>query len=331
MKEKPLVSIIIPIHNTFTYLRKCIESVRNQSLNQIEIILVDNLSVDGSSELCDKYAAIDHRIKVLHLPVAGLSIARNAGMKVATAPYIGFIDSDDYIDASMFQEMLDALKQNDAEVAYCNFFLEYDSKPWESPYRNSGTVSVYSSEEVLREMFLEKVSCSACTRLFKSDFLALLEFPEGKNYEDRLVMYEWTALCNKIVWVDKPFYHYVERQTSICHTKSPMNLYHYFLAEYARVQFMVEHSIFEGKELFDVRSRIIGTCLQIFKDLMLIVRLNEFKEPVKDLRRKIKEIAELPVGAIEHRHHRRAKKITRFWIIYYFTHYSRKSNVAIRS
>ena len=101
MKEEPLVSIIIPVHNTVSYLHKCVESIRNQTLKQIEIILVDNLSVDGSSDLCDEYALIDSRIKVLHLPIAGLSIARNAGMQVATAPYIGFIDSDDYIDSVM--------------------------------------------------------------------------------------------------------------------------------------------------------------------------------------------------------------------------------------
>ena len=82
---------------------------------------------------------------------------------------------------------------------------------------------------------MEKVSCSACTKLYKSDFLTSLQFPEGKNYEDRLVMYEWVALCKKVVWVDSPFYHYVERQTSICHTMSPMNLYHYFLAMYPHV------------------------------------------------------------------------------------------------
>ena len=81
-----MVSIIVPVHNTADYLHKCIESLRSQTLQQIEIILVDNLSVDGSSEICDEYAKIDKRIKVLHLSIAGLSIARNAGMRIASAP-----------------------------------------------------------------------------------------------------------------------------------------------------------------------------------------------------------------------------------------------------
>lgn len=247
----------MPVHNTADYLHKCIESLRSQTLQQIEIILVDNLSVDGSSEICDEYAKIDKRIKVLHLSIAGLSIARNAGMRIASAPYIGFVDSDDYVEPAMFEKMLDAMVQSDAEIAYCNFLLEYEFKPNESPYRNSGDIVIRDPKNVLQDMMMEKVSCSACTKLYKSDFLTSLQFPEGKNYEDRLVMYEWVALCKKVVWVDSPFYHYVERQTSICHTMSPMNLYHYFLAEYARMRFMEKYSLFEEEDLFKIDRKSV--------------------------------------------------------------------------
>ena len=199
----------MPVHNTADYLHKCIESLRSQTLQQIEIILVDNLSVDGSSEICDEYAKIDKRIKVLHLSIAGLSIARNAGMRIASAPYIGFVDSDDYVEPAMFEKMLDAMVQSDAEIAYCNFLLEYEFKPNESPYRNSGDIVIRDPKNVLQDMMMEKVSCSACTKLYKSGFLTSLQFPEGKNYEDRLVMYEWVALCKKVVWVDSPFFFFV--------------------------------------------------------------------------------------------------------------------------
>ena len=101
MENNYLISVIVPVHNTVNYLRKCIESIRNQSLENIEIILVDNLSTDGSSEVCDEYASMDTRVKVIHLSVANASVARNAGIDMASAPYIGFIDSDDYIDVNM--------------------------------------------------------------------------------------------------------------------------------------------------------------------------------------------------------------------------------------
>ena len=115
------VSVIIPVHNTAPYLERCVESVRNQTLKNIEIILVENKSQDNSPVLCDEYARRDPRIKVLHLSIAGLSIARNAGLKIASAPYVGFIDSDDYISETMFQDLLDAISSSQAEMAYCNF------------------------------------------------------------------------------------------------------------------------------------------------------------------------------------------------------------------
>ena len=269
MENKCLVSIIVPVHNTADYLHKCIESLRSQTLQQVEIILVDNLSVDGSSEICDEYAKTD--------------------MRIASAPYIGFVDSDDYVEPAMFEKMLDAMVQSDAEIAYCNFLLEYEFKPNESPYRNSGDIVIRDPKNVLQDMMMEKVSCSACTKLYKSDFLTSLQFPEGKNYEDRLVMYEWVALCNKVVWVDSPFYHYVER--------------------------------FEEEDLFKIRTRLIGTCLTIFKEILLKVNLREFKEPVKDMRQKMKEIAALPEDTYELKYRRRVRKIAYHWHLYYLTHF----------
>ena len=220
-----------------------------------------------------------------------------------------------------FEKMLDAMVQSDAEIAYCNFLLEYEFKPNESPYRNSGDIVIRDPKNVLQDMMMEKVSCSACTKLYKSGFLTSLQFPEGKNYEDRLVMYEWVALCKKVVWVDSPFYHYVERQTSICHTMSPMNLYHYFLAEYARMRFMEKYSLFEEEDLFKIRTRLIGTCLTIFKEILLKVNLREFKEPVKDMRQKMKEIAALPEDTYELKYRRRVRKIAYHWHLYYLTHF----------
>lgn len=104
------VSVIIPVHNTAPYLKRCIESVRSQLLKDIEIILVDNKSEDTSSDICDEYGRIDNRIKVIHLLEAGASIARNAGLKIASAPYIGFVDSDDCINERMYMDLLALLK-----------------------------------------------------------------------------------------------------------------------------------------------------------------------------------------------------------------------------
>ena len=189
MKLQPLISIIIPIHNTAGYLERCIESVRNQTLKELEIILVDNLSIDESPLICDEYEKLDSRIKVLHLSVAGPSVARNAGIKIASAPYIGFVDSDDFLEPTMYADMLEALEQNQVDMVYCNFCYEYEDKRTEQIYPNSGLSYFRSSTEVLRDIICEQVSSSPCTKLFKKELFDNLLFPEGVFFEDHATVY----------------------------------------------------------------------------------------------------------------------------------------------
>lgn len=318
MDSSSLVSVIIPVHNTAGYLRKCVDSVRNQSLKELEIILVDNLSVDGSSEMCDEYAQADSRIKVLHLSVAGLSVARNAGIDVATSPYIGFIDSDDYIAPTMYQEILDALIQNQADIGHCNIFLESYDKPLVSPFPNSGNVYVQSQWETLRDMMQGRGTCSSCNKLFKKELFASLRFPEGRLYEDLFVMHEWLVLCQRIVWVDKAFYYYVARETSISHTIVPLNRYHFFLAQYSYLEFINKHALFEGKELVEVRSRIISMCYSLFCEVMQMTKPKYFREPVEDMKSKFQELRSLSCAEIDKKCYKRIRKITCYWPIYYF-------------
>lgn len=326
MKEFPLISVIIPIHNTVNYLHKCIDSVRNQSLKEIEIILVDNLSTDGSSDICDQYVQIDSRIKVLHLSVAGLSIARNAGIEIASSPYIGFIDSDDYIDPLMYQEMLNALILHDADIAYCNFYLE-SVKGIESSYPNSGNIYLRDQWSVLQDMMCERVSCSACNKLFKRDFFSILRFPEGCLYEDRLVMHDWLVDCSKIAWIDKPFYYYVARETSICHTIAPLNRYHYFLAEYSHLAFIRTHALFDKEESVLVVSRIIDTCYSLFCEIMQMTKSKYFREPILDMKAKLRDLTSFSKEEIDAKCYRRIRRVAHFWIVYSFFHFSfRKRN-----
>ena len=324
MENNYLISVIIPVHNTAGYLRKCVESVRNQSLKSIEIILVENLSSDNSAEICDEYVRLDKRIRVLHLQEAGLSIARNAGLKIAYAPYVGFIDSDDFVEPTMFQEMLDALVNYEADFVYCNYVFDYEGKESIYPFRDSGLVEIYPLRDFLRDMMWEKISCSFCTKLFRKDFFDTHEFPVGRLYEDRLVMHEWVLACNRIVWLDKSFYHYVERFDSICHTIVPINRYHFFLSQYERLEFINQHSLFEGKELYDVRTMIIRICLSIFKEIMLRVKPSDFREPFEDMRQKFKKILSLKEGEIDVRCRKRMKGIVYNWPIYNLIHFAFK-------
>ena len=159
----PKVSVIVPVHNTAPWLDRCVESVRAQTLRDIEIILVENRSTDASPELCDAYPAADARIRVLHLAEAGLSRARNAGLAVATAPYVGFVDSDDYIEPDMFRRLYDAAVESGAQIAYGDLIYEEEGTP--QPAEPAGPVTVRMPDEVLCDLLLERISASACTSL----------------------------------------------------------------------------------------------------------------------------------------------------------------------
>ena len=111
-----MVSIIVPVYNVKEYLAECVESIRRQTLSEIEIILVDDGSTDGSAELCDNYANMDKRIQALHQANGGSTRARNTGLSASKGDYIGFIDSDDWIEPNMYEELLEYAEKADADI-----------------------------------------------------------------------------------------------------------------------------------------------------------------------------------------------------------------------
>ena len=111
-----LISVIVPVYNVESYVAECIESIQNQTYMNLEIILVDDGSKDMSGDICDQYAAYDERIKVIHQENGGLSAARNTGIEAANGDYISFVDSDDYIGLTLFEDMLQLLKEYDLDI-----------------------------------------------------------------------------------------------------------------------------------------------------------------------------------------------------------------------
>ena len=326
MESQYSVSVIIPVHNTAPYLRRCIESVRNQTLKDIEIILVDNLSTDDSPSICDEYANIDSRVRVLHLDEAGLSIARNAGIEIATAPYIGFIDSDDYIEPTMYENMLSAMVQNKVYMVYCNFCFEYEDGCIEQKYPDTGNVYVRTSQDVQRDIIFERVSSSAFTKLFDKIFFDSYRFPIGMFFEDHATIYRWISICDKIVWIDAAYYHYIQRGDSICHTINSIKRYHYFLAEYSRLEFAKERRLFEGRDWCDAVNVIVENCFNHFQEFMTDPNHQLYPVEIKDMRNKLSRWRFLSRKELSSKYYKRLRKITYFWSIYYWTHFAKKKN-----
>jgi glycosyltransferase involved in cell wall biosynthesis len=199
------------------YLDRCMSSILNQTYKNLEIILVDDGSTDSSSKMCDDYAVSDSRIKVVHKENGGLSDARNAGLKIATGDYIGYVDSDDWIEPDMYERMYNACVENNAQLAVCRYFREYDDKTI-----NDGTkrLEILDKNEILRIYITDKdgymVYNSVWSKLFKRELVEGVVFPKGRNSED--IMYTTRALCklDKAVYIDTCLYHYVlDRKDSI--------------------------------------------------------------------------------------------------------------------
>ncbi len=123
-----MISVFVPVYRVENYLEKCLDSITGQTYTDLEILLIDDGSPDRCGEICDRYADVDHRIQVFHTENHGLSSARNLGLEHAKGEYIGFVDSDDWIEPDMFARLLAAIEDNNADIAVCGRVMEYPDK-----------------------------------------------------------------------------------------------------------------------------------------------------------------------------------------------------------
>ena len=213
-----LISIIVPVYNVEQYLEKCVNSIINQTYKNLEIILVDDGAIDTSGKMCDELAKIDSRIKVYHKENGGLSDARNYGVERATGEYIGFVDSDDYIDSEMYEKLYEVIKKENTDVAECNLKIIYPDRV--ELFTEKKYYSVCTKQEYLEEYLkIEKVFGSACVRLINSKIAKKINFPVGKLYEDTYYAYGLINVADSYVIMDAPYYNYLMRENSITNAR----------------------------------------------------------------------------------------------------------------
>lgn len=219
MKGEELISIIVPIYKVEKYLRRCIDSIRYQTYSNIEIILVDDGSPDDCGMICDKYAEADSRIKVIHKKNGGLSSARNAGLDCSEGKYIGFVDSDDWIELDMYELLYKKLKENNAEISIIQHSFVIDENI--VPEKHSGRTYVYNSQEAVKLLLKDtKIKSHAWDKLYKKEVFEHIRFPEGRYYEDIFIMHNIFNLAEKIVFTDEIKYYYLQRENSIVASKN---------------------------------------------------------------------------------------------------------------
>lgn len=214
--NNPLISIIIPVYNVKKYLLKCIQSIVIQTYKNIEILLVDDGSTDGSGELCDSIQSLDTRIKVIHKENGGLSSARNAGIDFASGEYFSFVDSDDWICEDMIEKLYQAIIHFSTKLAICG----RNDVNEDTDEVVGGLCPVQyerlSSEEIVGNILTWKgMDSSACDKLFDKQLFENLRFPEGMISEDVAVMYRIILQTDYVATVPSRLYNYNHRNNSI--------------------------------------------------------------------------------------------------------------------
>lgn len=213
------LSVIVPVYNVDIYLKRCVDSILEQTFEEFEVILVDDGSLDNSSEICNKYSESDKRVKVIHKKNGGLSSARNAGLNIAKGKYIAFIDSDDYVSKDMFKTMINLALSNNYDIVSCGFRRFYESRCNESVCK--GAIYKYSNIEALDNYLLEydnvnrKIDTVVWNKIYKRELFNDITFPEGKIYEDGYVTYKLLYKASNIAHIDDELYYYFQRQDSI--------------------------------------------------------------------------------------------------------------------
>lgn len=210
------VSVIVPFYNVENYIEKCLETLVNQTLEDIEIILVNDGSKDRSKIIVDKFLKqYPEKIVYLEKENGGLSDARNYGIPYAKGEYIAFLDSDDYVEKNMYEEMYELAKRENSDMVQCNFY-------WEYPDKNKRKIADLKEYSGKKEM-LVKTRVEAWNKLIRREILirnSEIRFPKGLRYEDVEFTYKLVPYVEKVSILNKPFIHYIQRGNSISNTQN---------------------------------------------------------------------------------------------------------------
>ena len=261
----PEISVIVPVYNVEQYLARCVDSILAQSYENLEVILVNDGSRDGSGAICDAYAAKDSRIRVIHKENGGLSSARNAGLDVAEGEYIAFVDSDDWIEVQSYEWMMEQMLRHDVNLV-CAGRYDVDGETGEKtvglcPRKEE----VISGEEMVGRIFTwDNCDSSACDKLYHRSLFDTYRFPLGVVCEDVPLTYRLVLEAGRVALCDRPVYNYYQRAGSISRDSVSDKTFHYcrhtaYIYPYIRDNYP---AIREQAEFLRVRS-LYHLCLTL--------------------------------------------------------------------
>lgn len=207
----PEISIIVPCFNSEKYIKRCLDSLLNQTLKDIDIIVVDDGSTDSTSNIVKSYS--DNRIRYFIKENEGIAEARNFGVSKVNSEYFGFLDSDDYCEPETFETLLNKIKKDNSDLAICNFIWEFEGESSKNYIEHEGPYNL--GKEMMLGLF-----ATLWNKVYKTSFIKSLDynFIKGYRYEDASVLYKMCSYVKKISFIDKPYFHYTQRKGSITRT-----------------------------------------------------------------------------------------------------------------
>lgn len=221
-----MISIICPIYNIALYLPKCIQSIIGQTYSNLQIILVDDGSTDGSAKICDKYASLDNRIKVIHKPNGGLVSARKAGLKAATGEYVIYVDGDDWIESDLCENMLKEMLDSEADLVDADYYMDMGQEV--ISMHSNIFYGRYHAEEIIPIMLCDenfnecRLKAYLWSKMFRRELLERVQYAVDERVtfgEDVAVTYPYVLQCKKISILNYSGYHYVQHLSSMVYTK----------------------------------------------------------------------------------------------------------------
>lgn len=227
-----MISIIIPVYNVGPYLRHCLDSVVDQTYRDLEIIIIDDGSNDGCSNVCDEYKK-DHRVKVFHTENRGLSCARNLGIEKAKGEYISFVDSDDWIEITSMQKLLEYAADTNADIVSSAYYFE-----WKNHHSIGEEIEkpiILEGENIIQTHIRESYLGSAIwNKLYRKTVFSNIRFPEGRVFEDIMTSYKLLSNAKRVVCIPDALYHYRLRSNTISRTYTMASMTSYWYAHRER-------------------------------------------------------------------------------------------------
>ena len=204
---KNRISIIVPVYNAEKYLEKCIESILGQTYDDWELLLINDGSVDASGKICDFYASKDERIKAFHQDNAGVSVARNFGIKESCGEFLTFVDSDDYITENHIEGLIKAMQEKSCDLSVADIFFKQGDKVWNNAWiRRDAVISVYNYIKIIKDDFPNVCIGGVCNKVFLNRIINhnSIFFNEEKNYsEDYMFNIAYLKFCKSVALVSQ--------------------------------------------------------------------------------------------------------------------------------